>query len=153
MSSLRDPAPDPGIDEGEGSPSCPYWPNSGSNGGWSDWQTEPSGGTNQLGQVVGDRLVDAGARVLEVQVTVALVGEQDGVAEQLLGSDGVAVERGGVVALVDQQDRVRGGGSRDLLLRSIVACSPDTQQAVESAIRRVRAEERVCAAELLRESV
>ena len=31
MSSLRDPAPDPGIEEGE-SPSRPYWPNSGSKG-------------------------------------------------------------------------------------------------------------------------
>ena len=53
---------------------------------------------DQLGQVVDRRLVDTGARVLEAEVTVALVGEQDGVAEVLLGAHGLGIARGGVVA-------------------------------------------------------
>ena len=65
---------------------------------------------DQLGHVVNHRLVDTGTRVLEGQVTVAFMGEQDGVAEVLLGSHGVAIGRVGVIARVDQQDRVRGRG-------------------------------------------
>ena len=62
----------------------------GSNGSWSDWQTVPERG-DQLGQVVDGRLVGIGARVLEAQLAVALVGEQDRVPQQLFGVHGAGV--------------------------------------------------------------
>src|SRR5262249_54442154 len=65
---------------------------------------------DQIDQVVDYRVAHTHARVLEVQVAVALLGEEDRVTQVLLGSHGVGIARVGIIALVDQQDRVRGAG-------------------------------------------
>src|SRR5262249_50106687 len=67
-------------------------------------------GCDQIDQVVDHRLLHTLARVLKVEVAVALLGEEDRVTQVLLGSPGVGIARVGVIALVDQQDRVRGAG-------------------------------------------
>ena len=60
----------------------------------------------QLDQVGDPCLLDAGAGIVEADLAVAIVGEQDGVAEPPRGSHRVDVGSAGVVAGADQQDRV-----------------------------------------------
>src|SRR5262249_17383042 len=51
-------------------------------------------------------------------------GEEDRVAKILLGSHGVGIARVGVIALVDQQDRVRRAG---VPRPPVVVCEPGSQ--------------------------
>jgi hypothetical protein len=61
---------------------------------------------DQVDQVGDPCLVDAGAGVVEADVTVAVQGEQDRIAEPLRRAHGVDLGRRGVVARADHQDGV-----------------------------------------------
>jgi hypothetical protein len=70
----------------------------------------PGGRSGEVDQVAADGLGDAGAGVPAGEMAIAVVDQQDGVAEQPRHTPGVANRRGGVESGADNQDRMLGGG-------------------------------------------
>src|SRR5919108_1949021 len=70
----------------------------------------PAAWRSERGEIATDRCIDAGAGVALGGVTVAVVGDQHGVAKATRGAAGVGVGRPGVIAVAQDEDWVLGGG-------------------------------------------